>query len=116
MLRPGPVHKGDTEGEGVRNSPKSGYIIVEQSQNIWHSKIFVLSVCFLLFNKFNIWLSDYSILLKARHDELIHESITIKHNGNLNKGLVFRRKQYGVLGYPKQWGSEYQTTGTVFRS
>ena len=33
-----------------------------------------------LFNLFFVQLLDYSILLKARHDELIHESITLHYH------------------------------------
>ena len=41
-----------------------------------------------LFNYFNVRLLDYSILLKARHDESIYESITLH-----NHKLILSRRQ-----------------------
>ena len=37
------------------------------------------AVRFLVQLVFYIWLLDYSILLKSRHDESVHESISLHH-------------------------------------
>ena len=37
---------------------------------------------------FYVWLLEYSILLKARHYELIHESITLHNRKLLQRQMV----------------------------
>ena len=47
---------------------------------IWVNWIFFVQLL-------NVWLLDYSILLRARHDELIHESITLHNHEIFSPGV-----------------------------
>ena len=55
---------------------------------------------YLGFFLFYVRLLDYSILLKARHDELIHESITLRnHELILRKTLIMRSQLKNERGH-----------------
>ena len=51
-----------------------------------------MSVIF-LFNCLYVWLLDYSISLEARHDELIHELITLDNHELIQRLMEIMRSQ-----------------------
>ena len=60
-----------------------------------------------MFNLFYVQLLDYSILLKARHDELIHESITL-----YNHKLIQREAAIMIVHSDFPWaGFELRSLG-----